>query len=196
MDNPPPTRRQIALRRIQEKLHEMAAPAKDLSGSEELETILPVGERQAIWRELQAAGFELPELEISTEVFCLAAATVLTPLGLLVLALQSWIVLLSIVELAFLAYKLTPPAGYPSTTMVQNRGTSCPVLEEPPHIRRSERWLDARGGYRESPHDHCRICGSADSEGDRGCSSRRFTRMLGGSNGSVPIFSPSHSHQD
>ena len=100
-----PTRRQIALRR----LHEIAAPAKDLSGSEELETILPVGDRQAIWRDLQAAGFELPELEISTEVFWIAAAMVLTPLGLLVLALQTWFAILAIVELTFLAYKLTRP---------------------------------------------------------------------------------------
>lgn len=107
MGNPSlPTRRQIALRRLQEKI---AAPAKDLSGSEELETILPVGDRQATWRELQAEGFELPELEISPLVFWIAAAMVLTPLGLLVLALRTWFAILSIVDLTFLAYKLTRP---------------------------------------------------------------------------------------
>jgi hypothetical protein len=103
MGNPShPTRRQIALRRFQEKLQELAAPAMDLSGSEELETILPVDDRQATWRELQAAGFRLPELEISPMVFWIAAAMVLTPLLLLVLALRSWFALVSIVELSFL----------------------------------------------------------------------------------------------
>ncbi len=59
--------------------------------------------------ELQAAGFELPELVISPEVFWIATAMVLTPLGFLVLALRTWFAILSIVELTFLAYKLTRP---------------------------------------------------------------------------------------
>jgi hypothetical protein len=104
-----PTRRQIGLRRLQEKLHEIGAPAKDLSGSEELETILPLEDRQTTWRELQAGGFKLPELQVSPTVFWIAAALVLTPLGLLVLALQTWFAIFTIVELTFLAYKLTRP---------------------------------------------------------------------------------------
>ena len=42
-------------------------------------------------------------------VFWTAAALVVTPLGLLVLALRTWFAMLSIVELSFLAYKLTRP---------------------------------------------------------------------------------------
>jgi hypothetical protein len=102
-----PTRRQIALRRIQEKLH--AAPAKALSGSEELESVLPVKDRRATWRELQAEGFELPELEVSSGVFWIVATMVLTPLGLLILTLRNWFALFSIVEFIFLAYKLSRP---------------------------------------------------------------------------------------
>jgi hypothetical protein len=87
----------------------MVAPALELSGSEELESILPVEDRRTIWRELQAAGFELPELEVSSKVFWIAAAMVLTPLGLLALALRTWFALLSLFELTFLAYRLTRP---------------------------------------------------------------------------------------
>ena len=46
---------------------------------------------------------------ISPAVFWIAAFMVLTPLVLLVLALRTWFALFSIVELSFLAYKLTRP---------------------------------------------------------------------------------------
>ena len=103
------TRRQIGLRRMQETLHEIAPRTKELSGSEELETVLPLEARRATWRELQSAGFELPELEVSRRVFWIAALMVLIPLGMLSLASRTWFVICSIVELTFLAYKLTRP---------------------------------------------------------------------------------------
>jgi hypothetical protein len=81
----------------------------ELSGVEELETVLPVEIRQATWRELKAAGFELPELQVSRSVFWIAVALVLTPLGLLVLAVRTWFAVLSIIEFTFLAYKFTRP---------------------------------------------------------------------------------------
>jgi hypothetical protein len=105
----PRTRRQIGIRRLQEILHEIAPPTKELSGSEELEAVLPLEDRRATWRELQSAGFELPELKISPRVFWIAALMVLTPLGVLCLASRTWFVIFSIVELTYLAYKLTRP---------------------------------------------------------------------------------------
>jgi hypothetical protein len=105
----PKTRRQIGLRRLQETLHEIALPTKELSGSEELEAVLPLEDRRITWRELQSADFDLPELEVSPQVFWIAGLMVLTPLGLLCLASRTWFVIWSFVELTFLAYKLTRP---------------------------------------------------------------------------------------
>jgi len=82
---------------------------RELSGAEELEAVLPVENRQATWRELKAAGFELPELEVSPSVFWIAVALVLMPLALLVLALRTWFAVLAIIDFTFLAYKFTRP---------------------------------------------------------------------------------------
>jgi hypothetical protein len=105
----PETRRQIGLRRLQETLHEIAPPTWELSGSEELEAVLPLEDRRSTWRKLQSAGFKLPELEVTPLVFWNVALMVLTTLGLLCLASRTWFVIWSIVELTFLAYKLTRP---------------------------------------------------------------------------------------
>jgi hypothetical protein len=105
----PKTRRQIGLRRLQETLHEIAPPTKELLGYEELEAVLPLEDRRSNWRELQSAGFELPELEMSPQVFWIAALMVLTPLGLLCLVSRIWFVIWSFVEFTILAYKLTRP---------------------------------------------------------------------------------------
>jgi hypothetical protein len=122
-----PTRSQIAIQRFQEILHGILNPVQELSGSEELDSILPVEDRRTIWRELQAAGFELPELEVSPKVFWIAAAMVLAPLGLLALALRTWFALLTVFELAFLAYKLTRPLAIhpPQWCITVRQAASC-----------------------------------------------------------------------
>jgi len=114
MSNPPPpssrgTRSEIALRQFQETLKEVAGRQEQLSLSDDLETILPVEERRSIWREMQSAGFELPELQLPAGVFWIAAVMILAPLVLLALALRTWFVFLSLGELGFLGYKLTRP---------------------------------------------------------------------------------------
>jgi hypothetical protein len=103
------TRMQIGLRRFQETLREIAPPTNDLSGSEELAAVLPLEDRRTAWRELRRAGFDLPELELSRQVFWSAALLVLMPLGLLCWASRTCFIIGSLVELTFLAYKLTRP---------------------------------------------------------------------------------------
>jgi hypothetical protein len=104
-----PTRTQIAIRRFQDSLQETLAPAKDLSERDEIESVLPLEERQAAWRLLQADGFVLPGLQISARVFWLAAFLVVTPIALLVFAFKKSLAVFLIFEFSFLAYKLTRP---------------------------------------------------------------------------------------
>jgi hypothetical protein len=113
---------------LQETLQGIARPAKELSGSEELETVLPLEDRRTTWRELQSAGFDLPELEVSPKIFWIAVLMVLTPLGLLCLASRTWFVIWSFVECTFLAYKLTRPVAVHPPAWCQTLGQAALCL--------------------------------------------------------------------
>ncbi len=86
----------------------------NIDPSDRIEALIPSEERRRVWRQLQLAGFDLPELALSPQVFFMAAALVLAPVILLVLSLRKWSMLLSLLELSFLAHRLTRPlAIYP-----------------------------------------------------------------------------------
>lgn len=126
----PMTRRQIGLQRLQEILRETAPPTRELAGSEALEAVLPLEDRRSIWRELQSAGFELPELEVSPQVSWIAALMVLTTLGLLYLASRKWFVICALIELTFLAYKLTRPLAVHPPDWCRTVGQAALCLRE------------------------------------------------------------------
>jgi hypothetical protein len=90
---------------------------RDISLSDRLHSIVPSSERRRVWQELREAGWELPGLMRSPSVVTVAALMVLAPVLLLVLSLRTWCVLLSLIELSWVAHKLTrplaihPPAG-------------------------------------------------------------------------------------
>jgi hypothetical protein len=89
-------------------------PEQNLLMSDRIESIIPAAERRRVWRDLQLAGFDLPELTLSPRVFAMAAALVLAPVLLLVLSLRKLSLLLSLFELSLLAHRLTRPlAIYP-----------------------------------------------------------------------------------
>lgn len=112
------TRTQIALGVLQAKLRETTPSGHlEISEAESLEAILPADERRAIWKELQSAGFRLPELRRSSRVTWMGILMVVAPLALLALAFETWSVWVAIVELSFVAYRLTRPlAIYPPDT--------------------------------------------------------------------------------
>jgi hypothetical protein len=172
----PQTRRQIGLRRFQETLQEIAPPTKELSGSEELEAILPLEDRRTAWRELQSAGFDLPGLEVSPQVFWIAALMVLTPLGLLCLASRTWFVIWSFVELTFLAYKLTRPLAVHPPAWCRTVGQAALCL-------RQVRTPDGRGvpWTREEIAERIRmiIAESANLPIDQVTNDARLTDLLG-----------------
>ena len=111
----PKTKPQMVFREFERELRGLLLlPEQNLHMSDRIEAIIPAEERRRVWRDLQLAGFELPELTLSPHVFAIAAVLVLAPVLLLVLSLRKWFMLLSLVELSLLAHRLTRPlAIYP-----------------------------------------------------------------------------------
>jgi Zn-dependent protease with chaperone function len=111
----PRTKPEMVFREFERELRSfLFLPEQNLCMFDRIEAIIPAEERRRVWRELQLAGFDLPELTLSPRVFAIAAALVLAPVLLLVLSLRKWSMLLSLVELSVLAHRLTRPlAIYP-----------------------------------------------------------------------------------
>jgi hypothetical protein len=114
-DRPLQTKPEIVFRKFERELSDLLfVPKSNVQLSDRIEAIIPADERRRVWRGLQSAGFDLPELTLSSRVFVIAAALVLGPVLLLVLSLRKWSMLLSSVELSLLAHRLTRPlAIYP-----------------------------------------------------------------------------------
>jgi hypothetical protein len=81
----------------------------EISLSARLDSLVPSSERRRAWQELQAAGWELPELQRRTGVFAISALLVFAPVVLLALSLRTWSVVLSLIELSWVAHRLTRP---------------------------------------------------------------------------------------
>ncbi len=112
---PPKTKPEMVFREFEQELRSLLfLPEQNLRMSDRIEAIIPAEERRRVWRDLQLAGFDLPELALSPHVFAIAAVLVLAPVLLLVLSLRKLSLLLSLVELSLLAHRLTRPlAIYP-----------------------------------------------------------------------------------
>jgi hypothetical protein len=111
----PKTKPEMVFQEFEHELRKlMSSPGQNLQISDRIEAIIPAEERRRVWRDLQEAGFDLPELTLSGLVFHVAAVVVLGPVLLLVLSLRKWSLLLCLVELSLLARRLTRPlAIYP-----------------------------------------------------------------------------------
>jgi hypothetical protein len=113
--NRPKTKPEMVFQEFERELQNLLfLPGNNLRMSDRVESIIPADERRRVWRDLQLAGFDLPELRLSPRIFIVAAVLVLAPVLLLVLSLRKWSLLLTLVELSALAHRLTRPlAIYP-----------------------------------------------------------------------------------
>lgn len=82
-------------------------PASTLSLDDRFETIVPLHQRRHVWRELQAAGWKLPELQRPTWVVLLCALVIWCLVAVLVLALRTWTALLTLIDLSWAARIVT-----------------------------------------------------------------------------------------
>src|SRR5260221_184521 len=92
--------------RLQELL---SLPRTNIKPTDRLEDLIPTKVRRQVWQDLQASGFNLPSLGLSTRVLLIAIALVVGPVLLLAFALRMASIVLSIVELSVLSYRLTRP---------------------------------------------------------------------------------------
>jgi hypothetical protein len=111
----PRTKPEMVFRELEHELQNLVfLREKSIRMSDRIETIIPAENRRRVWRDLQLAGFDLPELTLSPRVLTIAAVLVLAPVLLLVLSLRRLSLLLSLFELSLLAHRLTRPlAIYP-----------------------------------------------------------------------------------
>jgi hypothetical protein len=99
---------------LREKLLEIyPIQVDELTSSARFDRLIAADERRRVWQKLREAGFDLPELTLSSRVFLAAALIVMAPVALLAYFLN-WTVVLSLAELGLLARKVTRPlAIYP-----------------------------------------------------------------------------------
>ena len=103
------------LRRHLHRILPLGCP--NISPADRFELIIPPEERRRVWDDLQAAGYELPRLQRSPGLVLVVMVLVLAPVALLVLSLRDWAIGLCVIELAFVAVRLTrrwaihPPIG-------------------------------------------------------------------------------------
>jgi hypothetical protein len=86
----------------------LGVPADEIPPCRGFTGLIPSRERRRVWRELQEAGVDLPELRLSSRVLVAIALVVLFPVALLGV-LFSWSIVLCLAELHLLAYKVTRP---------------------------------------------------------------------------------------
>src|SRR5262249_42521581 len=97
------------LHQLQEKLLEILPTLpEEITPSARFGMLIPPADRRRTWQQLQDAGFDLPQLTLSTRLFLTAAFIVLTPVALLAYFV-SWSFLFSVAELGLIAHKVTRP---------------------------------------------------------------------------------------
>lgn len=111
---PRPSRITQTHRRFQQELAALCAlPEHEINPNQSLEALIPKGQRRQVWKQLQEAGLDLPDLVLSNKIFWVATAAVLAPVLLLV-SLLSWTCAFSLIELIMTARRVTRPlAVYP-----------------------------------------------------------------------------------
>jgi hypothetical protein len=107
---PPKTKPEMAFREFERQLRRLLlVPQQDLRMSDRTEAIIPPEERRRVWRELQRAGFDLPRLNLSCDIFIIMAFVILEPVLVIGLLLGWRTMVLSFIGLSLLAHRLTRP---------------------------------------------------------------------------------------
>ena len=109
------TKIDITFREFEKHLRELLPlRQQEIHMSDSIEAIIPSEDRRRVWRELQLAGFDLPRLKLSRDVFIIVAFLVLESALVFGLLFGWWTIVICFVGLSLLAYCLTRPlASHP-----------------------------------------------------------------------------------
>jgi hypothetical protein len=103
-------RTQQTFREFKQALERIVPSAgPEISPNDRLDAIVAKEQRQRVWQELRAAGWELPELVRSAGVVFLAALLISAAVAFVALFLRTWSALLVLLDWSWLARKLTQP---------------------------------------------------------------------------------------
>lgn len=97
----------------------------DLRPETRLDHIIPAEQRRWTWDRLREAGFQLPELTLSSGVWLITALVVVGPVMLLTVLLKSWLSLLALARLGRFAYRITRPLAIHPPECCANLHDAC-----------------------------------------------------------------------